>query len=283
MERQTKKWCKRFYLDSKFFGSLFSQIKSDDIPSEVKLSDVNNTDINPYITLCCCNSCGEILKKPIKVVKCEHRFCLNCLAACLSGKYEEEPQCPVCKINILKADIIPSSDLQSLLSLLKIQCKRCSKKFLIITHYNHYTKHMQNCSLDISPPSSLLVSDVFNVSNNDISRSVEDATLHVLKKKMKLNPGNSLIEFKTGGRVCISLLLCCGSINWLQIPKLHILVVHKQRAKDRFQTKEIFQMFIFEFLWITLYCWRTFILKRFQSQIFFPFVLLKAYCKEPKS
>ena len=135
-----------------FFSSLFSQIKSDDIPSEVKLSDVNNTDINPHITLCCCNSCGEILKKPIKVVKCEHRFCLNCLAACLSGKYEEESQCPVCKINILKTDISPSSDLQTLLSLLKIQCKRCSKKFLISTHYNHYAKHIQNCSLDIHQP-----------------------------------------------------------------------------------------------------------------------------------
>ena len=138
-----------------FFSSLFSQIKFDDIPSEVKLSYVNNTDINPQITLFCCNSCGEILKKPIKVLKCEHRFCLNCLAACLSGKYEEESQCPVCKINILKTDISPSSDLQTLLSLLKIQCKRCSKKFLISTHYNHYTKHIQNCSLDISPTSSL--------------------------------------------------------------------------------------------------------------------------------
>ena len=45
-----------------FFNSLSSQIKSDDIPSEVKLDDVNNTDINPHITLCCCNSCGKILK-----------------------------------------------------------------------------------------------------------------------------------------------------------------------------------------------------------------------------
>ena len=174
----------------------------------MKLGYVNNTDINPQITLCCCNSCGEVLKKPIKVLKCEHRFCLNCLAACLSRENEEESQCSVCKINILKTDISPSSDLQILRSLLKIQCKRCSKKFLISTQYNHYTKHIQNCSLDISPTSSLLVSDIFNVSNNDIRRSVENATLHVLKKKMKLDPGNSLIAFETGGRVSISLLLC---------------------------------------------------------------------------
>ena len=58
----------------------------------------------------------------MKVLKCEHRFCLNCLASCfLSVKNEEESQCSTCKINTLKADISPSSDLPTLLSLLKIQ------------------------------------------------------------------------------------------------------------------------------------------------------------------
>ena len=36
----------------------------------------------------------------------------------LSGKNEEESQCPACKVNTLKADISPSFDLQTLLSLL---------------------------------------------------------------------------------------------------------------------------------------------------------------------
>ena len=103
-----------------FFNSLSSQIKSDGIPSAVKLDDVNNKDINPHITLCCCNSCEEILKKLIKMLKCKHRFCLSCLAPCLSEKNEEESQCPAWKINILKADISHSSDFQTLLSLLKI-------------------------------------------------------------------------------------------------------------------------------------------------------------------
>ena len=66
--------------------------------------------------------------KPIKVLKCEYRFCLNCLAVCfLSEKNEEESQCTACKINTLKVDISPSSDLPTLLSLLKIQCNTCSK------------------------------------------------------------------------------------------------------------------------------------------------------------
>ena len=66
--------------------------------------------------------------KPMKVLKCEHRFYLNCLAPYfLSGKNEEESLCPACKKNSLKPEIGPSSDLQTLLSLLKIQCNTCSK------------------------------------------------------------------------------------------------------------------------------------------------------------
>ena len=57
--------------------------------------------------------------KSIKVLKCEHRFCLNCLAPCfLSEKNVEESQFPAYKVNTLKADISPSFDLQTLLSLL---------------------------------------------------------------------------------------------------------------------------------------------------------------------
>ena len=73
-------------------------------------------------------------RKPIKVLKRDHRFCLNCLEACLSGKKEEQSQFPACKKHVLKADISFSSDLKTLLSLLKIQCNTCSKK---ITY--HYT------------------------------------------------------------------------------------------------------------------------------------------------
>ena len=45
----------------------------------------------------------------------------------LSGKNEEESKCPACKINTLKADVSPSSDLPTPVSLLKIQCNTCSK------------------------------------------------------------------------------------------------------------------------------------------------------------
>ena len=95
-----------------FFDFLPSQIKFDDILPDAKMNDVNNTETG----------------KTNKSVKCKHRFCLNCLASCfLSGKNEEESHCPACKMNALKTDISPSSDLPTVLSLLKIQCNTCSK------------------------------------------------------------------------------------------------------------------------------------------------------------
>ena len=88
-----------------FFNFLSSQIKSDDIPPKWNWMML--------IT--------QKWGKPIKVLKCQHRFCLNCLAASfLSGKNGEESQCPACKVNTLKTDISPSFDLLSLHNLLSV-------------------------------------------------------------------------------------------------------------------------------------------------------------------
>ena len=99
-----------------FLNFLSSQIRPDDFPPEVKLDDVNNTEMG----------------KANKSVKMRTQILFTLSGSMfLNGKNEEESQCPACKINTFKADISPSSDLQTLLSLLKIQCNTCS------TRYNH--------------------------------------------------------------------------------------------------------------------------------------------------
>ena len=90
-----------------FFNFLSSQIKS-----EVKLDDINKTEMG----------------KANKSVKMRTQILYKLSGRCfLNGKNEEESQCLTCKINTLTADISPSSDLPTLLSLLKIQCNTCSK------------------------------------------------------------------------------------------------------------------------------------------------------------
>ena len=92
-----------------FFDSLDLQIKSI-IPAAVTLQEVNSQDLNPYVSLCICKICSEIIKKPIKILISQHKFCLNCLMALLRGKTEKESQRPSCKIKISKTDASPSTD-----------------------------------------------------------------------------------------------------------------------------------------------------------------------------
>ena len=167
------------------------------------LKEVNNEDLNPHVSLCICEICSEIIKKPIKILKCEHKFCLNCLMASLRGKTEMESQCPSCKIKISKTDASPSTDLETMLSLLQTQCKLCSKKFKIANHAQ-YINHTQNCS--INDITNCSISDIFSISVAHIPRNIEDAALHALRTK-KSNPKSSTIEFKTGGRVSLDLLI----------------------------------------------------------------------------
>ena len=82
----------------------------------MKLDDVNNTE----------------MEKANKSVKMQRHILFKLFGSSfLSGNNEEESQCPACEINTLKAGISLSPDLQTLLSLLKIQCNICS------TRYNH--------------------------------------------------------------------------------------------------------------------------------------------------
>ena len=83
------------------------------------LQEVNNKDLNPRVSLCICKICSKIIKKPLKTLKCEYRFCQSCLMASLRGKADMESQCPSCKIKISKTDVSPSTDLETMLSLLQ--------------------------------------------------------------------------------------------------------------------------------------------------------------------
>ena len=142
----------------------------------------------------------------MKILICEHKFCLNCLMASLRGKTEKESQCPSCKIKISKTDASPSTDSETMLSLLQIQCKACSKKFKI-ANLGQDKNHTQSCSIKELQSKPVLVSDIFSISEAQFLRTIEEAALYVLKTKMRSNPKSSTIEFKTGGSESLGLLI----------------------------------------------------------------------------
>ena len=97
-----------------------------------------------------------------------------------------ESECPSCKIKISKTDANPSTDLETMLSLLQPKCKVCSKKFKIKNH-DQYINHIQACSVNGSQNKPVLVNDIFSIFEAHIPRPIEDAALHVLKMKMALS------------------------------------------------------------------------------------------------
>ena len=126
--------------------------------------------------------------------------------ASLRGKIETESQCPSHKIKISKTDASPSTDLETMLSLLQTKCEVCSKKFKMKNH-GQYINHIQDCSIKELQNKPVLVDDIFSISEAHIPRTIEDAALNVLKTEMKSNPKSSTIEFKSGGRVNLGLMM----------------------------------------------------------------------------
>ena len=84
------------------------------------------------------------------------------MTASLRGKTEMESQCPSCKIKISKTDASPSTDLETMLSLLQTQCKLCSKKFNIANHVQ-YINHTQNCLINELQNKPVLVIHIFSI------------------------------------------------------------------------------------------------------------------------
>ena len=125
--------------------------------------------------------------------------------------------------NLNAHDTSPSTDLETMLSLVQTKCKVCSKKFKIANHA-HHIYHIQICSIDELQNIPVLVSDIFSTSEAHILSTIEDAALYVLKK-MKLNLKSSNIDFKTGRKVSFHLLihntilsnsyLICYNLNFL--------------------------------------------------------------------
>ena len=87
---------------------------------------------NSHLEICKCDTCLNIIRRPIIITKCEHMFCLRCIMPLIEGKPETDLKCPVCKLLYLKCDIVPSKYINNVLLSSTIKCfKLCGKAFNI--------------------------------------------------------------------------------------------------------------------------------------------------------
>ena len=180
-----------------------------------------SVSINTHLSMCKCEICFGILRRPVIIKKCEHLLCFTCFGNYVKNKNVKETFCLICKTNFEICDVQYSSNTQKLLLLLQLNCKKCDKIFNAFSEYDLYKAHLEKCvsisssintsnsSSTGSKNSSMTISDVFELSkDDDIPRELEDAALHVIKNKMaKSKLPNKTIEFKSGGPwVCINMI-----------------------------------------------------------------------------
>ena len=59
-------------------NELRKKTPTDVIPNDIRIKNLNVAH-NTHWSLCICNICKQILRRPIMFKQCEHVFCLDCL------------------------------------------------------------------------------------------------------------------------------------------------------------------------------------------------------------
>ena len=100
-------------------------------------------DINLIKDQYTCLICQNIYSNPIKLAKCGHNMCSNCI-----NNYsisQAQPVCPLCRIPFQSIDIIPDQNLNSEMSNKQVKCE-CGQ----IMSLNQYSIHSDNCAVIIN-------------------------------------------------------------------------------------------------------------------------------------
>ena len=140
-----------------------------------------------------CSHCINLINRPVTVTPCEHSFCIHCFLQLVEGKSMKNLACPNCKTKI--GTIFPSKKLMELIKTLKVSCKECKATFKIQDEHH--------CEGSQSSSSLTMLTDLMDINTEDeITKEINDAVVHVLKKKMDSSQlPNKSIVLQTGGRV----------------------------------------------------------------------------------
>lgn len=188
---KVKKWTK-FYIKS-FLDSLPIQ-EDKEILTEL------NHELNPHIVLCICKICGEVMNQPVMLKNCQHSFCSLCILSNVKDKLENDSNCPLCKTNITIDSLSYSVHISEIIKHLTIICKICDKKvFLKDRNFeNHDCIKLSNNTINENDKLVSINSFYQITDTSEIPREVNDAVLHIIKKKLNQSK-TSTIEFSSGG------------------------------------------------------------------------------------
>lgn len=141
-----------------------------------------------------CSHCSQLIQGPVTVSPCEHDFCVHCLLKLVEGKSMENLSCPKC--SLLITSVFPSKKLKKLIETLKAVCGDCKASYTITEEHQ--------CKPSIcSQATPATLTDLIKVTREeDITKEMNDAVVHIIKKKMDSSQlPNKGIILHTGGRV----------------------------------------------------------------------------------
>ena len=105
---------------------LSTKCPSDNLPKDIETLSFKEK-WNPHLSICMCNICNNILRRPLMLKPCKHAFCFICIAKDLRGQDKNSAKCFKCSSQI--CEITEYGVYEKLLKVLKMDCSTCQKLF----------------------------------------------------------------------------------------------------------------------------------------------------------
>ena len=159
-----KIWCKRRRTE------LFQSLPVEVLSVNQTLKSISSE--NTQIVLCKCSLCDDLMKMPVIIKSCLHRFCFECLADSIEGQGLYDLKCPTCQEVFSYNQIVDDNMVRGIKESLAQENKG---KFKLI--------------------------DILNIKkSSEIPTDLEKATYHIVKLKMDSSTQPSKkIQLKSGG------------------------------------------------------------------------------------
>lgn len=81
-----------------------------------------------------CPICCEVLKKPVLLTTCHHRYCEECIRSLIS---DPAPLCPMCRKPFTPAQCQNDTALENEIKKTSVTCKGCKQKLMILYFNSH--------------------------------------------------------------------------------------------------------------------------------------------------
>ena len=176
-------------------------------------------DINSIKDQYTCLICQNIFTNPVKLEKCEHIFCKDCINNYYFNQGgNSNDQCPLCREKFLSSEIIPDMKLENEMKQKSVKCE-CGKVMFL----TEYSKHSDNCNTLLNNMKAQLKNKNIKIQKDKVqkNRQTFDCTLCTKKNFDRVGYIDHIKKVHPNDRGVCSICKCqpWGDPNY----KTHIL------------------------------------------------------------